>query len=380
MPFNREQKMKVCVFTAARSDYFLLRPLLCRLHNTDNIDLQLVVSGMHISTEYGETVKLIEKDQFPTSEKISTQLSSNHNTDIVASMGIGMIHYSRTLERLAPDIVVILGDRYEMMSFAISAYIMRIPIAHIHGGELTYGSFDDGLRHCITKLSTIHFPATEEYRNRIIQMGEHPDTVFNVGALAVENIHKAPMFSIKEIANKLNIKLRDNYFLVTVHPETESLTNDVENAYILAEVLKSFPNYDIIWTISNADPNGKLINKFILKNKNFHIFDSLGELYLPVMKHAAAVIGNSSSGLIEAPILGVPTINIGNRQDGRIRCSTVVDCSFEKKSIFDKVNSILKARQFDVTHPYGEGAASAVILEHLRNKTLFRKKQFYDIK
>ncbi|MGI9215297.1 MAG: UDP-N-acetylglucosamine 2-epimerase, partial [Gammaproteobacteria bacterium] len=322
--------------------------------------------------------KLIEQDGFFISAKIESAGNGTSNQEVVSAMAEELSQYARLLPEIKPDVCIVLGDRYEVVTFALSCHILRIPLAHIHGGELSLGSFDDANRHAITKLAYLHFPSTEEYRNRIIQMGEYPDRVFNAGALAVENINKAPTLSIKEISKKLNIKLRDNYFLVTLHPETDQSINDVMNASFLAEALENFPDYDVIWTLSNADPNGHLINQFLVKNKSLHIIENLGELYLPVMRKAVAVIGNSSSGIIEAPIVGVPTVNIGNRQDGRIRCSKVVDCPFEKKSIIDKINSILNADISEVTHPYGNGKTSASILAQLLNKRLSGVKRFFD--
>lgn len=381
------KKLKICVFTAARSDYFLLCPLLRKLSSTKDIVFQLVVSGMHMSPEFGETWKLIEKDGFPISEKISMLLSGDSSKDTVASMGMGMIKFSETLSHLAPDICIILGDRFEMMSFATSCHILGIPIAHIHGGELTYGAFDDAIRHCITKMATLHFPAAEEYRKRIIQMGEHPSTVFNVGALAVENIVRNA-YKKSDIENVINIKLKEKYFLVTLHPETKGNLEVEFQLTSLCKNLSQFEDYQVIWTISNADPAGKAINEFLktyYQKGQIHLIDNLGSLYLSVLKGASAIIGNSSSAIIEAPILGIPTVNIGSRQDGRLRSPSIVDCDFTEGNISKAIKTVLSeeflADSKNQDHPYGNGNTSEQIIRILKEfnfKENYQKK-FFDI-
>ena len=378
-----KSKLKVCVFTAARSDYFLLKPLLRQLQNNDAFILQLVVSGMHMSAQFGETWKLIAEDVFLIDEKISMLSEGNEVIDIISSMGCGMTQYGNTLSRLSPDAVIILGDRFEMMTFSLSAYMLGIPIAHIHGGELTYGSFDDGMRHCITKMALLHFPATEEYRRRVIQMGEHPENVLNVGALAVENIHSSPVYDIPELSKRLDIPLREKFFLVTFHPETRNDSDSLTQVKILIEALSQFPDYQVIWTMANADPQGKTVNNLLKNNKNkFFLIDNLGDLYIPILKKASAIIGNSSSGIIEAPIAGIPTINIGTRQEGRLKTDSIIDCLWNMEDIKNailKVNELNRSQGIDCNlHPYGNGDSAAKIIEFFLKSDLRKNKTFYD--
>ena len=388
---NLNRKKRVCVFTSARSDYFLLYPLLDELRKQSNsFELQLVAAGMHTSKEFGDTWKLIEDDGFSITEKPSILISSDDVAATVTSMGIGLVHFSSILKRLNPDIIILLGDRFEMMSFATAAHIFGIPIVHIHGGELTYGAFDDAIRHCITKMATLHFPAAEDYKRRIIQMGEHPENVFNVGSLSVDTIQNSSQKTISEIASILNIPLKENYFLVTFHPETKGESNVKDQLETIFKSLEQFPEHQILWTCSNADPLGRTINEIVqskvgpLKAKYF-IVDNLGTLYLSTLRNAHLVLGNSSSALIEAPIIGIPTVNIGCRQDGRIRTSSIIDCDFNIKNIS---NAIQKALSVDFIkesqkrlHPYGNGNTAKKIIEHISSYDFQKnaKKVFYDI-
>ncbi|HJN37481.1 MAG TPA: UDP-N-acetylglucosamine 2-epimerase [Gammaproteobacteria bacterium] len=373
------EKLKVCVFTAGRSDYFLLKPLLKKINESSECSLKLVAGSMHFSQEFGNTYQLIKDDGIHIDYKIQSSKKGGDNQEALLSMSDDLAQYSYILPKIKPDICVLLGDRYEVLAFAIACHILRIPIAHIHGGELSYGSFDDASRHAITKLAQIHFPATEEYRRRIIQMGEHPNSVVNVGALAVENSYKTKDLSIAEISRKLKTNLRDQYFLVTMHPETNHPKNDTKNISILVETLQNFPEYDVIWTISNADPNGSCINKFLSNTKGFHLINNLGDIYIPVMKQAKAIIGNSSSGIIEAPIAGIPTVNIGNRQGGRIRCASVFDCPFDSKLISQTIERCLVKNHCPSEHPYGHGNTSILIIKDLINYAFKTSNEFYNL-
>lgn len=373
--------MKICVFTAARSDYFILRPLLHALKSDPFFELQLIVSGMHVIPEFGETWKLILEDGFEITEKISMSLSGNQNTDTVVSMGLGMIQFSEVLKRLSPDRVIILGDRFEMMSFSLSAYILRLPIVHIHGGELTYGAFDDGIRHCITKLASLHFASAEIYRKRIVQMGEHPDSVYNVGALAVDNVKEAPDYDLPTLSKKIGVSLQKNFFLVTAHPETCSYADSLKQVKILIEALQVFSEYQIIWTIANADPQGRKINTYLREIQDeFCLVENLGKYYLPLLKKARVVIGNSSSGVIEAPIVGVPTVNIGERQAGRLRAPSVIDCEWNADSIQNSIQSALLLKNLhQYAHPFGDGQAASQIIKMLKRNHPEKYKGFYDL-
>ena len=381
---------KICVFTGTRAEYGLLKPLMEEIQKQPEFELQIVASCMHLSPEFGLTYQEIEKDGFKIDEKVEMLLSSDTPVGTVKSMGVGMIGYADALSRLKPDMVIVLGDRFEALAFAISSYILRIPIAHLYGGEITEGALDEGFRHSITKLSYLHFTSTEDYKKRIIQMGEFPDRVFNVGALGLDNIKKFKLLTKEEIEQKLGIKFNKYSFLITYHPETLSDSNPQKDFIEILKALESFEDTTLIFTKANADPNGRIINNmiedFVNKKKNAYVFDSLGQLlYLSVMSHCDAVIGNSSSGIIEAPSLKVATINIGNRQKGRIKAGSIIDCEpinnkivkAVKKAISPEFKKILQ----EVENPYGDGNSALRIVEILKRFLPIKNisKKFYDL-
>jgi GDP/UDP-N,N'-diacetylbacillosamine 2-epimerase (hydrolysing) len=319
------EKRKVCIFTGTRAEYGLLKPLMDEIKSDPDLELQIVASCMHLSPEFGLTYKEIEKDGFNIDEKVEMLLSSDTPSGIVKSMGLGMIGYTDALNRLKPDITVVLGDRFEALAFAIASFVNRIPIAHLYGGEATEGLIDEGIRHSITKLSYLHFTSTEEYRKRVIQLGEEPERVFNVGALGIDNIKKMKLLNKDEIESKLGIKFKSKNLLITYHPVTLKKDESEKEFKALLNVLREMEDTLFIFTKPNADTEGrriiKLIEEFVKENNDKAIvFTSLGQLnYLSIMKYVDAVVGNSSSGIIEAPSLKVPTINIGDRQKGRIK-------------------------------------------------------------
>lgn len=375
MNFRREKK--ICFFTGTRADYGLLRPLIIKAKEEENFLVQIVVSGMHLSPEFGMTYKEIEKDGFLIDEKIEILLSSDTYSGMAKSIGLGIISFSDALQRLKPDIVVILGDRFEALAFAITAYTLRIPIAHLYGGETTEGSLDDGYRRAISQLSDIDFTSTEEYRDVLIKQGKPPERVFNVGALGIDNIKTMKLLSRKEIENILGIKFLKKNLLITFHPETK---HPEKNQFYFHEVLKALGELEntlLIFTKSNADAEGRLINKmideFVAKHKSTTIaFNNLGQLlYLSTMKHVDGVIGNSSSGIIEAPSLKVPTINIGERQRGRVRADSVIDCKPDYQEIKMALNLIytkdFREKLKNLKNPYGEGDTASKIIKILKN-------------
>lgn len=389
-------RRKICVFTGTRADYGLLKPLMEEIQKQPEFELQIVASCMHLSPEFGLTYQEIEKDGFKIDEKVEMLLSSDTPIGTVKSMGVGMIGYADALNRLKPDLVIVLGDRFEALAFALSAYILRIPIAHLYGGEATYGLIDEGIRHSITKLSYLHFTSTEEYRKRVIQMGESPDRVFNVGALGIDNIKNLRLLSKAEIENKLNLKLKKYNYLFTYHPLTLNPEQSEKEFKSLLDSLIEYHKSDdflIIFTYSNADPEGRKINRlidgFVEKNKDIgRAFKNLGYLnYLSVMQFVDAVVGNSSSGIIEAPSLGIPTINIGDRQKGRIRAESVIDVVPDKKNIIDALSRIhskdFRYKIKNVKNPYGDGNASkrivGIIKKFLSKSDLSLMKEFYKI-
>ncbi|WP_297210944.1 MULTISPECIES: UDP-N-acetylglucosamine 2-epimerase [Thermodesulfovibrio] len=374
---QEKEKKKICFFTGTRADYGLLRPLITTAKEKENFIVQIVASGMHLSPEFGMTYKEIEKDGFLIDEKIEILLSSDTYSGMAKSIGLGIISYTDAIQRLKPDIVVILGDRFEALAFAITAYTLRIPIAHLYGGETTEGSLDDGYRRAISQLSDIDFTSTEKYREVLIKHGKLPERVFNVGALGIDNIKTMKLLSKKKLENILGIKFFEKNLLITFHPETK---NPERNQFFFSEVLKALSklkNTLLIFTKSNADAEGRLINKmideFVSKNKsNAVAFANLGQLiYLSTMKHVDGVIGNSSSGIIEAPSLKVPTINIGDRQRGRVRAESVIDCKPDYHEIKMALNLIYRKdfrnRLKTIKNPYGDGDAALKIIGILRN-------------
>ncbi|MEE3807522.1 UDP-N-acetylglucosamine 2-epimerase [Lysinibacillus fusiformis] len=374
-------KPKICIVTGTRAEYGLLSNLANKIRRDEAIDLQMVVTGMHLSPEFGSTYKEIENDGFFIDEKIEILLSADSSTGIVKSIGLAAISFADAFNRLQPDLLIILGDRFEMLAAAQTALIMQIPIAHIHGGECTFGAYDDAIRHSITKMATWHFTSTESHRKRVIQLGESPERVFNVGALGIENIVNLNLLTRQELFQKLQLDEQQPMFLITYHPETNGHINGI---YELLKSLENYSDINLVFTKSNADNGGRLINEaiqqFILKHSNAKIFDSLGQLkYLSAVKNAEVVIGNSSSGLIEVPYLETPTVNCGNRQEGREHPNSVFNTKMDAGNIY---HTIEKARKFSdkYEHLFGDGKVSEKIMTVLRSLPSFSiQKGFYDL-
>ncbi|MBF0343552.1 MAG: UDP-N-acetylglucosamine 2-epimerase (hydrolyzing) [Nitrospirae bacterium] len=386
---------KIAVVTATRAEYGLLFWIIKAINDDHALQLQLIVSGMHLSPEFGMTVDVIEQDGFKIDDKVYMLLSSDSESAIAISMGLGMIGFARTYERLDPDVLVVLGDRFDILSAVAASVPFRIPVAHIHGGESTEGAIDDPIRHAVTKMSHLHFTATDKYRNIVIQMGESPERVFVVGAPGLDNIYKLKLLDIESLYSELEIPENMKIGLLTYHPVTlEHNSADI----CFSEILKSLMDFkSIYWifTLPNADTGGrsiiKMINDFIL-NSSPHVyvkvFSSLGQLrYLSLLKHAVVMVGNSSSGLIEAPAFELPVVNIGNRQNGRIHADNVIDvsdCTYTaiseaiQKAVSDDFRISLKG----LNNPYGQGNASIKIVEILKNVHLGEsliKKTFYKL-
>jgi len=382
---------KVCVVTGTRAEYGLLKPLITEINNTDDMNLQLVVTGMHLSPEFGLTYQEIERDGFEIVERNEMLLSSDTPNGITKSIGLAIIGFADIFTRIVPDIVVILGDRFEVFAAATAAMIHRIPIAHIHGGELTEGVIDDAIRHSITKMSTLHFTSTEQYRKRVIQMGEQPDRVFCVGALGVENIKKQKLLDKRELEQSIQFSLDIPYIIVTFHPVTlENNTAEIQCQNLLS-ALDQFREYHIIFTKANADMGGRIINKKIDEYVNLNrdraiVVASLGMVrYLSALKYCEMVIGNSSSGLLEAPSFRIPTVNVGDRQKGRVRGKSVIDCGWTTKEIVDAIQTakmmINTGKLKNEVNPYEGVNTSNTILQLLREYLLndnYTAKKFYD--
>lgn len=381
---------KIAVFTGARSEYGILYPLIKLLHENDNCCLQLLVGGSHLSSEYGLTIQEIEKAPFPISETLDFLLASSSSVGNAKSMGLAIISTVDALHRLRPDILVLLGDRTETFAVAQAAMVLGIPIAHIHGGEVTEGAIDEVIRHALTKISHLHFTSTEEYRRRVIQLGEQPDRVFNVGAPGLDNIVELNLLDFNELNQQLPFELSERFVIVTYHPVTLASDGGMIEFKNLLEFLEK-SDFQIVMTYPNSDTGSSeyisLIEEFGRKNSDRAcLVQSLGQIrYLSLIKYCHAVVGNSSSGIIEAPSLGVPTINIGDRQKGRVRAGSVLSCDGSTESLrlcFSKVQeSCFREYCTTIRNPYGNGGSSEQIVNVLCSldcKKLLHK-EFYDI-
>lgn len=391
--------MTICVVTGTRAEYGILSELMKRLKDTDGVCLQIIATNMHLSPRYGMTVEEIEKDGFDVDVRIPLPLDDDSSRGTVKAMSVAMDGFADAFASLNPDMILILGDRYEMLAAASAAAIFGIPVAHLHGGEITEGAYDDFIRHAITKLSTYHFTATEEYRQRVIQMGEEPERVFNVGSAAVDAISRFKPMSKEALAQSLGVKLADGFIVVTFHPVTMQPGEVVGQTDALLEALdetviagKKENEVCVIFTMPNSDAEGRAVAEMTEKwcavsHGRALAVKSLGRVrYYSALAHAAAVVGNSSSGLIEAPSVGIPTLNIGDRQKGRSRGNTVFECTPQKEDICAALRHILspEVREYCQTsgiNPYHkEGSVDSIyrILLSLSPKR-FKPKHFFDI-
>lgn len=384
---------KVCVITATRAEYGLLRNTIKQIDEDSDLELSLVVTGAHLSRSFGYTVKEIENDHFPIAARIDILLEADSAAAISKTMGIAMISFADFLEKENPDMLLVLGDRYELIPFCSCALVAKIPIAHIAGGESTEGAIDECVRHCVTKMSYLHFAGCEEYRQRIIQLGEAPERVFNYGDTGVENIEKMFFLSKSDLEKEINFRLDRPYAVVTFHPETLSNNSISRQCQELFCAIEKFPNMKFIFTKANADAGGREINQYIDEfvsrhKENCIAFQSLGLLrYLSLVKYSDLVLGNSSSGIIEAPCFDVPTVNVGKRQEGRLRAKSVIDCNTAELEIVDAMNQAL-SRSFrtsilECQNPYGGGNTSYKIVQTIKdfiyNKSITVEKRFYDL-
>lgn len=382
-------RFRVAFCSGTRAEYGLLKPLIEQFQKDPSVEAGLFVTGMHLSKEYGGTIDILVKDEMPIWDTVDILLSSNTKTSVLTSMGLALLGFSKALEKSKPDILVLLGDRFETFCAAAAAVVLNIPIAHIHGGEITEGAIDDAFRHAITKMSYLHFASTEEYRKRIIQMGEEPNRVFNVGSLGVENIKKLQLFNRRELQEELNIDLSKPYCVCTFHPETLEPDDTVDHLVHVLEALDEVKSLNIVFTSANADTKGNEFNRIIqefvqLHQKSSRFVYSLGQLkYFSLLKYAQFVIGNSSSGIIEAPSLNIATINVGNRQRGRIRAASVIDCDPSVSSIHDAINSVLSiggGLQLNSKNPYDRDSTSENIYKNIIQQLPINSvKHFYDM-
>jgi GDP/UDP-N,N'-diacetylbacillosamine 2-epimerase (hydrolysing) len=384
--------MKVAIVTGSRAEYGLLYWVIRQVIQDAACELQLFVTGMHLSPEFGLTYKLIETDGFPIAAKIEVLLSSDTPVGISKSVGVGVMGFADTLAAHRPDVIVVLGDRFETFAAVVAALFARIPVAHCHGGETTEGAVDESIRHAITKMAHIHFTATEEYRNRVIQLGENPQNVHTVGALGLENIRRLKLLDKKALEAKINFEFAAETFMVTFHPVTlEHATAERQSAELL-DALDQFPNAKVIFTKPNADTDGRviigMIDEYVQKSNGRCVaFTSMGQLnYLSALQFIAAAVGNSSSGIIEVPSFGKPSVNIGDRQKGRAHADSVIHCEATSAAIVTAIRTAteksFRARAGSVVNPYDQGDPAANILNVIKSADLpsLLKKKFFDIK
>ena len=384
---------RICFITGTRAEYGLLSRLMKMVQDDNSTQLQIIATNMHLSPKFGNTYQEIEKDGFAIDKKIPILEDGKDDANAtLKSMAKALAGFADAYDELTPDMVVVLGDRYEILAAATAALIERIPIAHIHGGEITEGAYDDAIRHSITKMSHLHFASTEEYRKRIIQLGEQPDKVFYVGALGVENIKKLPFMGKEEIEEYIHFKLDGNIILVTYHPVTLGAHSAEQDIKEFLAALEERRDLRIVFTMPNSDTGSNVIveaiNKFVENNPNRAIaYKSLGlKRYLSVMKFCCAVVGNSSSGLLEVPSFGIPTLNIGDRQKGRIAADSVYNCDTDKFSILQGLDTIMspsfKQKAAATHNPYDKEGTAQTIFDVISTYPLeqLKQKHFYDIK
>jgi GDP/UDP-N,N'-diacetylbacillosamine 2-epimerase (hydrolysing) len=382
---------KICVVTGTRAEFGLLRWLMQELKQQPELELQVVATGMHLSPEFGSTYREIEEAGFTIHARVEMLLSADTTTAVTKSMGLGVIGFADAYERLQPDVIVVLGDRFEIFAAASAALIAGIPIAHIHGGETTEGAFDEAIRHSITKMSHLHFVAAKEYRQRVIQLGEQPERVFNVGGMGIDAIKRIKLLEREELEQSLGFRFDKKNLLITFHPVTlESGARSSEQMIELLKALGELEDTRLIFTMPNADTGGRelsaLVQDFVNNHDNACVFTSLGQLrYFSCLAQIDGVVGNSSSGLLEAPAFSIGTVNIGDRQKGRLQATSIIDCEPSRQSIFSALERVysptfqqaLKA----ASNPYGRGGASEKVAKILADYPLdnIQKKQFYNL-
>lgn len=383
-------KRKICVVTGTRAEFGLLRWLMQDIAGCDDLELQVIATGMHLSPEFGMTVREVEAAGFVVDARVEMLLSADTATGVTKSMGLGLIGFADALERLRPDLLLVLGDRFEIWAAATAALIAGVPIAHLHGGETTEGAFDEAIRHTITKMAHLHFVGAEPYRRRVIQLGEQPDRVFLVGGLGVDAIRRVPLLDRASLESALNLTLGQRNLLVTFHPVTLEAGRSARQMAELLAALHDLGDTRLIFTLPNADTGGRelmaMVESFVTAHPNARAYASLGQQrYLSCLQFVDGVVGNSSSGLAEAPSFGIGTVNIGDRQRGRLSASSVIDCEPEQNSIRQALNRLydpaFRATLPNTINPYGDGGASLKIVQVLREHPLdhLLKKTFFDL-
>jgi GDP/UDP-N,N'-diacetylbacillosamine 2-epimerase (hydrolysing) len=381
---------KICIVTGTRAEYGLLRWVMQGIKDDPELTLQIIATGMHLSPEFGLTFQAIEQDGFLIDRKVEMLTSSDTAVGIAKSMGLGLIGFADALHELQPDLIVVLGDRFEIFAAVSAALVARIPVAHLHGGETTEGAFDEALRHSISKMSHLHFVAAEAYRQRVIQLGEQPDRVFLVGGLGVDNIKRLPLLDRATLEASLDFKLGLKNLLITFHPVTLEIATAANQMEELLAALADLKDTQLIFTLPNADTDGramlKLVEQFVMQHPNARAYTSLGQLrYLSCIAQVDGVVGNSSSGLAEVPSFKKGTINIGDRQRGRLQAASIINCEPNRESITAALEQLystgFQVSLMQVINPYGEGGASEKVVSTLKNCAIagIVKKTFHDL-
>ena len=382
--------MKIGIVTGTRADYGLLSNLISKIHLDDFFELTLFVTGTHLSPEFGFTKTEIELYENMKIVEIESVLSSDSSVGVVKSMALAQLGYAEFFSMNRCDLMVILGDRTEILVAAQTCLVLEIPVAHISGGEVTEGAIDDSIRHAVTKMSQLHFTATDEYRHRVIQLGENPGNVFNVGSLGIDSIYTSKNYDRNEVNNLLGLQSNIPIMLCTIHPETSGNANNSELANSILKALDAFPEYQVVFSFANSDTDGRRINaliqEFVMCNKSrAFCFPSLGQqMYLSVLKHSTVVIGNSSSGIVEAPSLGIPTINVGFRQRGRVRAESVMDVAPESDLIKEMIKLAISPKFQTIAKqtksPFGDPGCADRIINIIKSCGILEtRKKFYDI-
>lgn len=381
-------KRKICVVTGTRAEYGLLYWLMKEIQNDPELELQIIVTGMHLSPEFGLTYKAIEEDEFSINAKVEMLLSSDTPIGIAKSIGLGVIGFADALDQLRPDILVLLGDRYEILAAAQAAMVARIPIAHIAGGDTTEGAFDEAIRHSITKMSHLHFVTNVIAHKRVCQLGENPEHVFNVGSPGIDQIKRLKLLDRKELEASLGFRFKKRNLLITFHPVTLELQPSSKQFQEILDALDKFgSDVGLIFTMPNADTDGRIIiwmiEEYVAMHPNARAYTSLGQLrYLSTVAQVDAVVGNSSGGLYEVPSFKKPTVNIGDRQKGRLQASSVINCPNDKELIIKAINEAFLKDCSNTVNPYSNGDSSQRIAAEIKKITDYKsllKKHFYDL-
>jgi len=381
---------KICVITGTRAEYGLLRWVMQGIKDDPELTLQVIATGMHLSPEFGLTYREIEKDGFQIDRKVEMLTSSDTSVGIAKSMGLGLIGFADALNELQSDLIVVLGDRFEIFAAVAAALVARIPVAHLHGGETTEGAFDEALRHSITKMSHLHFVAAEEYRQRVIQLGEQPERVFLVGGLGIDNIKRLKLLDRAALEASLDFKLGQKNLLITFHPVTLEMSTAADQMAELLTALAELKDTQLIFTMPNADTDGRalitMVEQFVAQHPNARAYTSLGQLrYLSCIAQVDGVVGNSSSGLAEVPSFGKGTINIGDRQRGRLQAESVINCEPTRRSIAVALKRLYSTEFHEslsqVRNLYGDGGASEKVVKAIKHYSIdgIAKKAFYDL-